>query len=131
MDAKIKIVADSSCDMDFIEGVAFESAPLKIITNNCEYVDDKNQVYFLNRRQTLDNGTLIIETYVTNERNERVNLNEWDHINGVIYRFNDAKHIGVGRFKSPASSRGLSTVDVVPLKFGWEDIHRSSKSCKG
>lgn len=42
MNTKIKIVADSSCDMDFIEGVAFESAPLKIITNNCEYIDDKN-----------------------------------------------------------------------------------------
>lgn len=87
-----------------------------------EYVDDKNQVYFLNRRQTLDNGTLIIETYVTNERNERVNLDEWEHLNGVVYRFDNAEHIGVGRFKSPTSSRGLSTVYGVPLNFGCEEI---------
>lgn len=87
-----------------------------------EYVDDKNQVYFLNRRQTLAGGTLIIETYVTNERNERVNLDEWEHLNGVVYRFNDAEHIGVGRFKSPTSSRGLSPVYGVPLNFGCSEI---------
>lgn len=87
-----------------------------------EYVDDKNQVYFLNRRQTLENGTLTIETYVTNERNERVSLAEWEHLDGVVYRFNGAEHIGLGRFKSPVSSRGLSTVYGVPLNFGCEEI---------
>ena len=87
-----------------------------------EYVDDKNQVYFLNRRQTLENGTLTIETYVTNERNERASLAEWEHLDGVVYRFNGAEHIGVGRFKSPVSSRGLSTVYGVPLNFGCEEI---------
>lgn len=87
-----------------------------------EYIDDKNQVYFLNRRQTIDNGALIVETYVTNERNERVNLDEWEHLNGVVYRFEGAEHIGVGRFKSPTSSRGLSPVYGVPLNFGCEEI---------
>lgn len=87
-----------------------------------EYVDDKNQVYFLNRRQTVDNGVLTIETYVTNERNERTNLAEWEHLNGVVYSFANANHIGVGRFKSPTSSRGLSTVYGVPLNFGCEEI---------
>ncbi len=89
-----------------------------------EYVDDKNQVYFLNRRQTLENGTLTVETYVTNERNERVNLAEWENLNGVVYSFAGAEHIGVGRFKSPASSRGLSTVYGVPLNFGCEEIEK-------
>ena len=87
-----------------------------------EYVDDKNQVYFLNRRQVLENGSLTIETYVTNECNARVHLAEWEHLNGVVYRFDGAGHIGVGRFKSPASSRGLSTVYGVPLNFGCEEI---------
>ena len=87
-----------------------------------EYVDDKNQVYFLNRRQTLESGTLTIETYVTNERNERVILAEWEHLDGVIYRFTGAEHIGLGRFKSPVSSRGLSSVYGVPLNFGCEEI---------
>lgn len=36
----IKIVADSSSDVLAMTGVAFESAPLKIITANKEYVDD-------------------------------------------------------------------------------------------
>lgn len=35
-----KIVADSSCDITAISGVNFESVPLKINTNNKEYVDN-------------------------------------------------------------------------------------------
>ena len=38
----IKIVADSSCDIFELSGVAYETAPLKIITAQKEYVDDKN-----------------------------------------------------------------------------------------
>lgn len=37
---EIKIVADSSSDVLKMEGIAFESAPLKIITAEKEYVDD-------------------------------------------------------------------------------------------
>ncbi len=39
---KFKIIADSSSDTKFIDGVSFSSAPLKIITENKEYVDDDN-----------------------------------------------------------------------------------------
>lgn len=39
---KVKIVADSSCDIKELKQVAFESAPLKIITAEKEYVDDEN-----------------------------------------------------------------------------------------
>ena len=38
----IKIVADSSSDIISLSGVAFESAPLKIITAQKEYVDDSS-----------------------------------------------------------------------------------------
>ncbi len=50
MEQKIKIVADSSCDIDFLDGIDFESAPLKIITHDREYIDDKN----LNAKQMVE-----------------------------------------------------------------------------
>ena len=39
---KIKIVADSSSDLYELEGIDYESVPLKIVTDYKEYVDDKN-----------------------------------------------------------------------------------------
>lgn len=39
---KIRIVADSACDLLTLDGVAFESAPMKIITAEKEFTDDKN-----------------------------------------------------------------------------------------
>ena len=39
---KIKIVADSSSDLYELEGIDYESVPLKIVTDNKEYVDDKD-----------------------------------------------------------------------------------------
>ena len=36
-----KIVADSSADQIILKGVPFASVPLKIITNEKEYVDNK------------------------------------------------------------------------------------------
>jgi hypothetical protein len=86
-----------------------------------EYTDKDNKVYFLNRRHTLENDTLTVETYTTNERYERVPLEEWAEFEGV-WQFGNARHIGVGRFKSPTASRGLSTVYGVPLNFGCEEI---------
>lgn len=86
-----------------------------------EYVDKDNRVFFLNRRHTLQGDTLTVETYTTNERNERVPLDEWAEFEGV-WQFTGASHIGVGRFKSPVSSRGLSTVYGVPLNYGCEEI---------
>lgn len=37
---KVKIVTDSAANMSSLEGIAFESVPLKIITDQKEYVDD-------------------------------------------------------------------------------------------
>ena len=39
---KIKIVADSSCDLFELEHAAFETAPMKVITAEREFVDDAN-----------------------------------------------------------------------------------------
>lgn len=40
--SKIRIVADSSADVISLEGANFACAPLKIVTSEKEYVDDKN-----------------------------------------------------------------------------------------
>ena len=79
------------------------------------------KTYLLNRRHTLNGDSLTVETFVSNEKYETVSLDKWDHLVGA-YRFDGAGHIGVGRFKSPASSRGLSPVYGVPLNFGCEEI---------
>lgn len=88
-----------------------------------QYVDDKNNVYFLNRRHTLDGNTLTIETYTTNERYERVNFDEWAELESA-YQLTGVDSIGVGRFKSPTSSRGFQPVYGVPLTFGCEEIEQ-------
>ena len=85
------------------------------------FVSSDNKVYLLNRRHTLNGNTLVIETYTTNERNEKVSLAEWQALESV-YQLQGVDNIGVGRFKSPTSSRGLSAVYGVPLNFGCEEI---------
>lgn len=86
-----------------------------------EYVDDKNKIYFLNRRHTLNGETLTIETYTTNEKYEQISLEDWEQYE-AIYELQGVNNIGVGRFKSPVSSRGLSAVYGVPLNYGCEEI---------
>lgn len=88
-----------------------------------DYVSSDNKLYFLNRRQTLNGDSLVIETYTTNERNERVVIDQWAELESV-YRLTGVDNIGVGRFKSPASSRGISVVYGVPLNFGCEEIEQ-------
>lgn len=86
-----------------------------------EYIDKDNKVYFLNRRHTLEGDKLTIETYTTNERSERVTLDEWAELEST-YQINGTDSVGVGRFKSPTTSRGKSPVYGVPLNFGCEEI---------
>ena len=86
------------------------------------YIDKNNRIYFLNRRHTLmPNGTLHIETYTTDERYKPVSLEQWKELESV-YELVGANHIGVGRFKSPASSRGKSPIYGVPLNYGCKWI---------
>lgn len=86
-----------------------------------EYVDENNKVYLLNRRHTLNGDTLTIDTYITDEKNERTTLAEWAEIEST-YQLQGVDIIGVGRFKSPTTSRGKSYVYGVPLNFGCEEI---------
>lgn len=88
-----------------------------------EYVSSENKTYLLNRRHTLEGDKLIIETYITNERNDRVSFDEWAELE-AIYQLQGVDNIGVGRFKSPTSSRGISPIYGVPLNFGCEEIEQ-------
>lgn len=88
-----------------------------------EYETNNGKVFFLNRRHTLDGNTLVIETFTTNEKNERVTFEAWEDLQSV-YQLTGVDNIGVGRFKSPTTSRGLSTVYGVPLNFGCQEIEK-------
>lgn len=88
-----------------------------------KYIDDKDNVYLLNRRQTLNGSTLTIETYTTNATNSRVAFERWAEYES-IYTFGNVDNIGVGRFKSPTSSRGTSIAYGVPLNFGCAEIEK-------
>lgn len=89
-----------------------------------EYTNPKDKkTFFLNRRHTLKGDTLTIETYTTNENYERVYFEPWESLEAA-YQLRGASHIGVGRFKSPASSRGKSPVYGVPLNFGCGEIEK-------
>lgn len=87
------------------------------------YVSNENKAYFLNRRHTIDGNTLTITTYVTNEKNEATTLEKWAKYEST-YVINGTNSIGVGRFKSPISSRGKSSIYGVPLNFGCEEIEK-------
>lgn len=89
------------------------------IVDECANSDGK--VFFLCRRHTLDGDTLTVDTYTTNEQGQRVLFDEWAEFDSV-YRITGASSIGVGRFKSPVSSRGKSPVYGVPINYGCEEI---------
>jgi hypothetical protein len=87
------------------------------------YVDNNNKSYYLLRHQKLENdGSLIISYKTVNDRYETASLGMWDYISGSEYKLFNANHIGIGRYKSPASSRGLSAGYGVPLNFGCAEI---------
>lgn len=89
------------------------------IVDECANSDGK--VFFLCRRHTLSGDTLTIDTFTTNEQGQRVMFDEWAEFESV-YRITGSTSIGVGRFKSPISSRGKSPVYGVPINFGCEEI---------
>ena len=76
---EVKIVADSSADHPSIEGVGFESAPLKIITDKKEYTDDIN----------LDVEDMVNDLYRYKGKSSSScpNMEDW------IEKFGDAKYV--------------------------------------
>ena len=89
------------------------------------HVDKDNKMYLLCRHHSIDdNNTLTVSYRTVNERNESVYLKEWAEYTDTVYTFTNA-NIGVGRYKSPASSRGLSPIYGVPLNFGCAAIEKT------
>ena len=75
----IKIVADSSSDLLMLDGIDFASAPLKIITDEKEYVDNENL--------DLLNMVTDLQSYKGKSSTSCPNPNDW------INAFGDAKQI--------------------------------------
>lgn len=86
-----------------------------------KYTGSDSKVYFLNRVHTLKGNTLTIETYTTDTVHNRVFFEPWAQYES-IYKFSNVDNLGVGRFKSPTSSRGKSPVYGVPLNYGCKEI---------
>lgn len=76
---KIKIVADSSCDMLEIKRVEFASAPMKIVTDEKEFVDDDK----------IDVAEMVefLDKYKGKSKSSCPNVNDW------IDAFGDADDI--------------------------------------
>ena len=66
---KIKIVADSSCDLLTLDNVDFCSSPMKIITSQREFIDDKN----LN----IDEMVEFFDKYKDKSKSSCPNVSDW------------------------------------------------------
>lgn len=86
-----------------------------------KYYSSDSKIYYLIRKHTLEGNRLTVETYTTNNVLERVPFEQWQEFES-IYTFDGADNIGVGRFKSPTSSRNKSLVYGVPLNYGCKEI---------
>lgn len=76
---EIKIVADSSADLLSLEGINFCSAPLKIITNEREFIDNEN----LNVEDMAD----FLQNYSGKSSTSCPNAGDW------LETFGDAKYV--------------------------------------
>lgn len=77
--SNVKIIADSSADIPEISDIAFESVPLKIITAQKEYVDDKN----------LDVKEMVGDLFSYNGKSSTSCPNENDYLSA----FGDAQYV--------------------------------------
>lgn len=83
----------------------------------------RHQTHYLVRHHFLDkNGTLYIYYYTTNQSGNKEYFEDWKDFENDGVAFTNANNIGVGYFKSPKDSRGLSRIFGVPLNFGCEEV---------
>jgi hypothetical protein len=86
------------------------------------YQPDENTTYFLQRRHKLDNDILTISYATVDTQGKEIQVDYWNDIKNAILTVRGTNSIGVGRYKSPVSSRGISQIYGVPLTFGCNDI---------
>lgn len=93
------------------------------------YVDDNNKEYYLLRHHKLEtNGDLYISYYIVDKAMKPAVLERWEYLRNENYVFKGANHIGFGRYKSPADSRGLSAIYGVPLNFACQEIEEKIRT---
>lgn len=89
------------------------------------YTDADNRIFFLLRHHALDkDGTLTVSYSVVDGNYKPAHLEQWSDYEDLAFSFAGAGHIGFGRYKSPANSRGLSPIYGVPLNFGCAEIEK-------
>lgn len=99
---------------------------IKKISFILDYVQPKNNeiCYFLQRTHELDkNGTLTIRFDTVSETGNTVPLDFWG-LNDTVIQYKNANNIGVARFKSPVSNRGIDNIYGCPLNTGCGSIER-------
>lgn len=79
---------------------------------------------FLQRCHKLDDSGNLTVSFMTVDESGRQVQDGYFDTSGQAVVFYGANHIGFGRYKSPVSSRGLSSVYGVPLNFGCSDIEK-------
>lgn len=109
---KIKIVADSSCDLQLTVRENFSCAPMKIVTSNCEFVDDA----------ALDTEKMAeyFDHYKGTSRSSCPNANDW------LDAFGDADEIFCVTITSGLSGSYNSACAAKQI---YESEHRGGRVC--
>lgn len=106
MKSEFKIVADSSADIKELDGVSFESAPLKIITEEKEYTDNKQ----LDVLEMVN----VLHKYKGKSSTSCPNTDDW------LNTFGDASHIFCVPITSTLSGSYNSAVIAKNI---YEEMH--------
>lgn len=107
-----RIVADSSANLRSFDGIPFASVPLKIVTDNREYVDDA----------ALDTASMLadIEVYKGRSGTSCPNVGEW------VEAFGDAEYVFAVAITSNLSGCYNACVQAKQV---YEETHPGRKVC--
>lgn len=113
---------------DYVRILKREGEQLRDVLIALETFTAKNgSIYFLIRRHTLDaNGNLQITYFATQNGGALNNIppflpEHWKYCVENSEAYNGVNHIGFGYYRSPVNSRGIPTVEGVPMDFGCAD----------
>ena len=108
----IKIIADSSANLPRLEGIAYESVPLKLVTDQKEFVDDKN----------LDCAAMMeyLGSYKGRSGSSCPNVGEW------LEAFGDAQYVFTLAISQSMSGSHNSALQA---KETYEEEHPDRKVC--
>lgn len=91
--------------------------------------DWKGNTLYLLRKHSLDeSGTLTISYDIVDSTLKPASVKKWEQWKDEKAKFINANHIGFGRYKSPANSRGFSPVYGVPLNFSCAEIEQKIRN---